>query len=70
MAAAPENRKASLADVLDRVLDTGVTVRGDVIISVADVDLIYLDLRVLLASARKMDIYRAEQGRKGHSAHG
>jgi hypothetical protein len=47
----------SLCETLDRVLNKGVVVAGELIISVADVDLLYLDLRALLASvetARKM----------------
>lgn len=39
-----------LVDVLDTLLDKGAVVSGDVVISLAGVDLIYLDLRVLLAS--------------------
>jgi len=42
----------SLCDVLDRVLNKGVTVAGEIVISVADIDLIYLDLRLLLSSVR------------------
>jgi len=37
-----------LVDVLDRVLDAGVAVSGDVVIALAGVDLIQLDLRLLL----------------------
>ena len=40
----------SLCETLDRVLNKGVVVVGEVVISVADVDLLYLDLRALLAS--------------------
>ena len=40
----------SLAEVLDRILHLGVSLEGNVTISVADVDLLYLDLRLLLAS--------------------
>ena len=40
----------SLCDVLDRVLNKGVVVQGDIVISVADVDLIYLGVRLLLTS--------------------
>jgi gas vesicle structural protein len=41
----------SLLELLDRVLDTGVYISGDIVLSVADVDLIYLNLRVLLCNA-------------------
>lgn len=40
----------SLLEVLDRVLNQGVTLTGDLIISVADVDLLYVSLRALVAS--------------------
>lgn len=40
----------TLLDVLDRVLQTGVVVRGDLVISVADVDLLALDLALVLGS--------------------
>lgn len=39
---------ASLVDLLDRVVDRGAVVSGDVIISLAGIDLIRLDLRLLL----------------------
>lgn len=40
----------SLCETLDRLLDVGAVIRGDVVVSVAEVDLLYLDLRLLLAS--------------------
>ncbi|MFD2415129.1 gas vesicle protein GvpJ [Amycolatopsis pigmentata] len=39
-----------LVDLLDRVLDRGAVITGDVIISLAGIDLIRLDLRLLLGS--------------------
>ena len=42
--------RISLCETLDRVLNKGVVVQGDVTISVADVDLIYLGLRLVLTS--------------------
>ena len=38
-----------LVDALDRLLDSGASVAGDLIVSVADVDLIRVDLRLLVA---------------------
>lgn len=38
----------SLVDLLDRVVRRGAVIHGDVIISLAGVDLIRLDLRLLL----------------------
>jgi hypothetical protein len=48
-----ETGKASVVEILDRLLGKGVVVRGDVVISVADVDLIALNLGLLLASIDK-----------------
>ena len=42
--------RVSLCEVLDRVLNTGVVVVGEVVISVADIDLIYLGLNLTLTS--------------------
>jgi hypothetical protein len=52
------HKDVSLLEVLDRVLDKGVIVAGDLTISVADVDLIYLGLRVLLCSVETMNNMR------------
>lgn len=40
-----------LVDAVDRLLEAGVVVVGDVIIGVGDVDLIRIDLRALIAGA-------------------
>ena len=40
----------TLLDVLDHVLNQGVVIRGNLVISLAGVDLIYLGLDVLLTS--------------------
>lgn len=40
----------SLCETLDRVLNKGVVIVGEVVISVADVDLIYLGLQLVLTS--------------------
>src|SRR5438874_6948986 len=55
---------ATLADVLDRVLDTGVVAAGEVVLSVADVDLVYLNLRALLASVQTLLEPEAPNGSK------
>ena len=39
-----------MCELLDRVLNTGVVVVGEIVISVAGVDLIYLNLQLLLTS--------------------
>jgi hypothetical protein len=45
-----KEKEVTLLDLLDRILTKGVILCGDITISVADVDLIYLGLKVLLAS--------------------
>ncbi|KJE23406.1 Gas vesicle protein [Frankia torreyi] len=44
-------RSDSLADVLERVLDKGIVIVGDVVVSVLDVELLTLKLRLFIASA-------------------
>jgi hypothetical protein len=43
-------RHVSLCEALDRVLNTGVVALGEVTLSVADVDLIYLGLQLVVTS--------------------
>jgi len=49
----PENfpeQRVALVDLLDRVLAEGVVVTGEITLSIADVDLVTVSLRALLAS--------------------
>ncbi|MFH1563024.1 MAG: gas vesicle protein [Nitrospirota bacterium] len=50
-----KSKDITLLEILDRVLDKGVVISGDIVISVADVDLIYLGLKVLLSSVETME---------------
>jgi hypothetical protein len=45
-------RPIALVDLLDRVLARGVVVSGELALSIADVDLVYVSLRALLSSVR------------------
>ena len=61
----PKKPKASatdnnLVELLDRVLNKGVVVHGEISISVANVDLIYLGLNVLLTSIDKLEELRKD----------
>jgi hypothetical protein len=47
-------QEVTLLDLLDRVIDRGVILAGDVTLSVSNVDLVYLGLRVLLAPAERL----------------
>jgi hypothetical protein len=54
--------RASLLELLDRVLDKGVVLSGDITLSVAEVDLVYVGLRVLISSVEAMERQRASGG--------
>lgn len=41
---------ATLCDLLDRLIDTGVVARGSIVISVAGIELIYIEVSLLIAS--------------------
>jgi len=41
----------SLADVLERVLDKGIVIAGDIVINVLDIELLTLKLRLFVSSA-------------------
>ena len=56
--ATPEAKEVTLLELLDRVVDHGVILAGDITISVADVDLIYLGLRVMLSSIERAEELR------------
>jgi Gas vesicle protein len=43
----------ALVDLLDRLIDGGVVVGGDIVLSMAGVDLVYLGLRLVLAPAHE-----------------
>jgi Gas vesicle protein len=45
--------RISLVDLLDRLLGTGVVLTGDVVISLAGVDLVQIQLRALVVSVRE-----------------
>lgn len=46
-----ESRGESLADLLERVLDKGVVIVGDIGVSVLDIELLTLKIRLFIASA-------------------
>lgn len=48
-------RQVSLVDLVDRLLDGGVVIHGDITIAVADVDLLYVGLRALVSSVENME---------------
>lgn len=48
-------KNATLVDALDKVLEKGAVVNGEVAIRVADVDLIFIGLRLILTSISKAE---------------
>jgi hypothetical protein len=49
------SRDIALVDLVDRLLDGGVVIHGDITLAVADVDLLYVGLRALVASVETME---------------
>ena len=45
-----DNDQMSLLDILDHVLNQGIILRGNLVISLAGVDLVYVGLDVILTS--------------------
>ena len=43
----------NLAEILERVLDKGIVIAGDITIAIADIDLLKIRLRLLVASVDK-----------------
>jgi hypothetical protein len=48
-------QQVTLIELVDRVLNKGVVLTGDITLSVANVDLVYVGLRVLLASVSTLE---------------
>jgi gas vesicle structural protein len=53
-----QHREIALVDLVDRLLDTGVVLTGDITLSVAGVDLVYVGLRALIASVETTEDMR------------
>jgi gas vesicle structural protein len=50
--------EVTLVELVDRVLNKGVVLTGDIMLSVAGVDLVYVGLRVLLTSVSALEEQR------------
>lgn len=46
-------QSSSLADILERVLDKGIVIAGDITVAIADIDLLTIKIRLLVASVDK-----------------
>ncbi|MEH7199531.1 gas vesicle protein [Priestia megaterium] len=49
-----EQKDIALIDILDVIIDKGIAIKGDLLISIAGIDLVYLDLRVLISSVETL----------------
>ena len=47
------SREVTLVDLVDRLLGGGVVISGDITLAVADIDLVQVSLRALVASVEK-----------------
>jgi hypothetical protein len=52
-------RDITILEILDRVLNKGVILTGDIVISVADIDLVYLGVKLMLSSVETMEQLRS-----------
>lgn len=57
------NRNAGLADVLDCLIDKGAVVNGDLVVRMADLDLLYISLKILITSISRQE--KIQGGRVG-----
>ena len=48
-------REVALVDLVDRLLAGGVVIGGDITLTIADVDLVYVGLRALITSVATAD---------------
>lgn len=48
-----KDQRLSLLDILDTLLAKGVFIKGDLMISIANIDLVYIDLRLLITAVEK-----------------
>ncbi len=46
-------KTSSLSDILERVLDKGIVIAGDIKVQIADIDLLTIKIRLLVASVDK-----------------
>jgi hypothetical protein len=66
---------AQLADVLERVLDKGIVIAGDIQINLLDIELLTVKIRLLIASADKaremgIDWWQNDPFLSGQNGHG
>ncbi len=52
------SQNVTVLELLDRVLNKGVVIAGDITISVADIDLLYIGAKLLLSSVDTMEQHK------------
>ena len=62
-----KSKKVTLLDALDRVIDKGAYVDGEIVLRVADIDLVFIGLRLIVTSVSNAERLRNE-GRMGTPA--
>jgi len=50
-----QSKDITILEMLDRVLNKGVILTGDLVISVADIDLVYVGVKLMLSSVETME---------------
>ncbi len=58
---APREERVTLIDALDKVLEKGAVLDGELVMRVADVDLIFIGLKLLITSVSKSEELRSGQ---------
>jgi len=56
-----EDKNASLVDALDVVIDKGAVVQGDIVVRIADLDLLAISLKIILVSMSRL---QTQQGKR------
>lgn len=66
----PSERSQSLLDVVDNLIDKGVAVDGEVVLGLADIDLVYVRLGALIAAAdRVFEPHSGPPSRRRRASH-
>lgn len=61
------SKKVTLLDALDRVIDKGAYVDGELLLRVADIDLVFIGLRLIVTSVSRAERLRNEGSSKGQA---
>jgi len=50
-----QSKDITIVEILDRVLNKGVILIGDIVVTVADIDLVYVGVKLMLSSVETME---------------